>query len=181
MDARADLIRLLQKAHADERGAYQAYEGHWRSVRDPHERRTLQEIARDELEHRRRVGTLLRELGATPRSGSERWLLGIGLGLRFLCYVSAWFGTVGWYAAMYGAGWREADNVREYLSAADLACEAGLERMVPGLVELAQSEWDHEALLHERCAGHWLSRVTRAWRRPGPRPVAENTGHWRQE
>ena len=50
-----------------------------------------------------------------------------------------------------------------------------VERMVPGMIEMAQSEWDHEAFLYERCAAHWLSRVARPWSRPGPRPPKEES------
>ena len=59
--AERELIALLQLAHSGELAASLAYDGHWRSVRDPAERREIHEIEREELEHRARVRQMLDE------------------------------------------------------------------------------------------------------------------------
>ena len=125
MPPRGKLIRLLQRAYSGERAAFHAYEGHWRAVRDPEEAQRIRTIAREEAEHRERVGEMLAELGAKPSPFRETVFLGIGLVIGLLCRVGAWLGRLGWYAAMDGAGRLEAGNVHEYVTAAELAREAG--------------------------------------------------------
>lgn len=168
--AEAALIELLQRAHAGERAAYHAYEGHWRSVWSREERERIQAISQEELEHRRDVGAMLGELGAGPAPWRERALLLIGVVIRVLCRLGGWTGPIGWYAAMDGAGRLEAGNVHEYVSAATLARAAGREAYVAPLLHMAQVEFEHEVYFHERCASHWLSRVAPGWRRPEQPP-----------
>lgn len=168
--AEAALIELLQRAHAGERAAYHAYEGHWRSVWSREERERIQAIAQEELDHRRDVGVMLGELGAGPAPWRERALLLIGVVIHVLCRLGGWTGPIGWYAGMDGAGRLEAGNVHEYVSAATLARAAGREAYVAPLLHMAQVEFEHEVYFHERCASHWLSRVAPGWRRPEQPP-----------
>jgi hypothetical protein len=166
VSAQTKLVRLLQRAYSGERAAFHAYEGHWRSVRDPAEAERIKTIANEEVEHRARVGEMLAELGAKPSRLRELAFLLIGVTVGVLCRVGGCFGRLGWYAAMDGAGRLEASNVHEYVDAAKLARDAGFEAFVPDLMRLAKIEWDHEVFFFERCAGHKLSRYAPAWSRP---------------
>jgi hypothetical protein len=168
--AQVALVNLLQRAHAGERAAYHAYEGHWRSAWKREERERIREIAQEELDHRRDVGVMLGELGAGPGPWRERALLLIGVVIHVLCRIGGWTGPIGWYAAMDGAGRLEAGNVHEYVSAATLARAAGHEAYVGPLLHMAQVEFDHEVYFYERCASHWLHRVAPGWRRPEQPP-----------
>ena len=168
--AKVELIQLLQRAHAGERAAYHAYEGHWRSAWKPEERARIKDIATEELEHRRDVGMMLSELGAGPAPWREGALLLIGLVIRVLCQIGGWTGPIGWYASMDGAGRLEAENVHEYVSAATLAQAAGRDDYVAPLLHMAQVEFDHEVYFWERCQSHWLAKVAPGWRRPEQPP-----------
>jgi hypothetical protein len=170
--AKAKLIALLQRAYSGERAAFHAYEGHWRSVRDPAEAARIKAIAAEEVDHRERVGAMLEALGAQPGRVRECVFLLIGLVIRLLCRVGGWFGGLGWYAAMDGAGRLEAGNVGEYVTAAELARAAGLAAFAPDLMHMAFVEWEHEVFFFERCASHGLSRYAPSWTRPG-RPEAQ--------
>ena len=112
---------------------------------------------------------MLGELGAGPSAWRELLLLLVGVTIHVLCRLGAWSGPFGWYAAMDGAGRLEAGNVQEYVTAAELARDAGAPAYVAPLLHMALVEWEHERYFHERCAGHWLSRAAPGWRRP-PRP-----------
>jgi demethoxyubiquinone hydroxylase (CLK1/Coq7/Cat5 family) len=50
------LIHILRMAYSGEKAAGYAYSGHWRSVKDPTERRQIRKIENEEWEHRAIVG-----------------------------------------------------------------------------------------------------------------------------
>jgi demethoxyubiquinone hydroxylase (CLK1/Coq7/Cat5 family) len=157
LDARTRLIKQLQLAHAGERAAAYAYRGHWKSTRDRHERTEICRIENEEWEHRRRVGEMLRALGAKPAPMREARMTVIGRVVGALCWVS------GWFFPMYGAGLIERRNVHEYLDAAVYARDAGRHELVDDLLTMAEVEHDHERWFRERLAGHWLLRVIPLW------------------
>lgn len=161
--SRAGLVALLQLAYSGERAAAFAYAGHWRSVRDPGERAEIRRIEEQELEHRERVGEMLRELGSGPDRGRELRATCIGRVLGALCHVS------GWLLPMYGAGKLESRNVREYETAARLALAAGRGEWVDCLLAMAEVEWDHERYFRGRVESHWLGRRLPLWAAPPPR------------
>ena len=163
MDARANLVDLLQRAHAGELAAAKAYAGHWRSVRDPDERTTIRRIEGEELAHRACLGRMLTDLGATPKAWRERLMWCIGTVVGPACHVS------GWYIAMYGAGRIEQRNVWEYVHAATYARECGHGEMVEELLVMAEAEWDHEKFFRDKVLGHRLARVIRVWKALPPR------------
>src|SRR5262245_46392293 len=103
--ATRELIRMLQNAYSGELAAFYAYEGHWRSVSDPDERREIKQIGDEEIVHRNCVGELLAKLGAGPRPGRELMMKCIGLTIGFLCRIG------GWLIPMYGAGKLESGNI----------------------------------------------------------------------
>lgn len=161
--AEQDLIALLQLAHSGELAASLAYDGHWRSVRDPDERREIHKIEQEELEHRAAVRRMLDELGAVPDRARERRMRLVGATIGLLCRIG------GWFIPMYGAGRLESGNVSEYERAARLALGAGRHHYVEPLLVMAEVEWDHENYFRAKVASHWLSRVVPIWKALAPR------------
>ncbi len=158
--ARARLVCLMQLAHAGERAAAHAYQGHWRAVSDPVQREAIRTIEREEWEHRALVHGILVELGAAPQPLREALMGMLGRVLGWSCFIG------GWYAPMYGAGKLEAQNVNEYAEAGRLAEAAGETRFLPVLRQMAEVEVRHEAWFRAQCAAHWLVRWVPLWRQP---------------
>lgn len=134
----AALVSLLQKAYSGEKAAALAYQGHAKSVSDPTEKLAIQQIERDEWEHRRDVGEMLSILGSRPTEWREFGLGIVGHTASALCHVT------GWYMPMYFAGKLETSNVEEYTTASQLADKLGLEEMAVRLKEMADTEKRHE-------------------------------------
>ncbi len=163
MDPRARLIRQLQLAHAGERAAAIAYIGHARSLRRGPERDAIKKIEADEWGHRRRLGEMLRELGAGPARLREAAMCVIGSFIFCICFVT------GRFIPMYGAGKIERRNVHEYLDAARYAEEAGQHQYVDELLTMAEVEWDHEQFFRACVSGHFLLRMFPPWPALPPR------------
>jgi hypothetical protein len=161
--AHARLVQLLQLAFSGERAAAYAYHGHWRSVKDPEERRRIHEIEDEEWHHRRLVGEMLTGLGAAPLRGREIQALLIGRTLGLLCHVS------GWFMPMYGAGRLESRNVLEYETAARFALACGRTEIIDGLLTMAEVEWEHERYFRAKVASHWWARHFKLWASPPPK------------
>lgn len=155
--ARAELIAILQKAHAGELAAYLAYEGHWRSLRDRGEVEEVRKIAEDEMAHRVAIRGMLADLGHEPRRLREALFWTIGRAIGALCHAA------GWFAPMYGAGRLESGNVREYQNAAALALSAGHPELVDALEHMAEVEARHERFFREKVESHWLARLVPTW------------------
>ena len=162
-DPCTSLIRILRAAHAGERAAALAYDGHWRSVRDASERAEIKRIGDEETAHRTRVGELIAELGGQPSALREAIFATIGHTLRLLCFVC------GWLAPMYGAGWIERRNIEEYVEAARFAAACGRHGLADELLEMARVEWDHERYFAGKVAGHRLARFIPTWAAPPAR------------
>jgi rubrerythrin len=156
-EARIQLIATLQAAYSGELGAALAYEGHARSLVDHRERDEVREIGREEWEHRRAVGAMLYRLGAKPAQNRERLMRFVGRCISAFCRLS------GWFAPMYGAGWLESGNVREYEDAARFATVLGLREESNSLLVMAEAEWEHERYFRQKVQSHWLSRVVPVW------------------
>jgi len=163
MSAREKLIKLLQDAHAGEMAAYHAYEGHWRSVSSLQEKKEIQKIQAEEIEHRECIGRFLAELGAAPRSSRELLMAFVGRTIGLLCRLG------GWFIPMYGAGQLEQGNIVEYETAARLARAAGLDQYVEPLLKMAEVEWDHEGYFRAKVLSHWASRFVPLWPTPPAR------------
>ena len=168
--ARARLVRLLQHADSGELGAAIAYRGHAASLSNPAERRHVERIRAEELDHRQRVGCLLASLGGRPDRAVELRNWCIGTAIAAFCHVG------GWYLPMYGAGWIERRNVAEYEHAAWLARVSGaLEHVgvldnVAELLSIADVEREHERYFRLKAASHPMARLLPVWRAPAPRP-----------
>ena len=163
IEARRNLIALLQLAHSGELAAAHAYTGHAKSVRDPEERRRIEEIKAEELDHRARVRAMLDVLGVLPEPERERKMRRIGKLIGAFCRVGGWFGP------MYGAARLERKNIGEYERAAGFAIGAGHSEFVDDLIDMSEVEWEHERYFREKAAGHWLWKVFPQWDRPPPK------------
>src|SRR5437868_9175745 len=120
--ARAQLIRVLQDAHAGELAAAYAYRAHWKSLRRrPDARAEVRRIEGTEWHHRRLVADMLVALEARPRRPREIAMASTGRFFGLLCYVSGFFGP------MYAAGRLEAMNVSQYDTARANATLLGLD------------------------------------------------------
>ena len=154
--ARQALIGILQNALSGELAAAYAYRGHWKSLRDPDERKKVRQIENDEWVHRANVLRMLTETGSAPRRIREvrAWLIGRTIG--FGCHL------VGWFLPMYFAGRLESQNIEEYEVAAEHSRVLGLERFVAELRTMADVERDHEAFFRGKVAHHRLLPVLRS-------------------
>ncbi len=161
--ALASLVALLQLAHSGELAAAHAYAGHAASVRDQDERRRIEEIRGEEIDHRARVRAMLDALGVEPDARRERKLRRIGRTISAFCRVGGWFGP------MYGAARLERKNIGEYERAAGYATAAGHDEFVDDLVDMSEVEWEHERYFREKCQVHWLWRVFPTWSPPAPK------------
>jgi len=161
--SRAKLILILQLAYSGELAAAHAYRGHWHSVSNVEEKRSIKSIEDDEWRHRSLVGEMLTGLGSGPNQSRETRANIIGRTLGFLCHVT------GWLAPMYGAGRLESRNIREYETAARHARDCGRLDLIDCLLEMAEVEWEHEYYFRNRVVSHSLGRRLRLWPQPAPK------------
>lgn len=167
--SRHRLVRLLQNAHAGERAAAFAYNGHAKSVRSPIERDEIARIEADEWRHRHELCHMLTELGERPRALRELWMMCIGTFISLFCRVG------GWFVPMYGAGKLERGNIVEYEIAARLALDAGYPQYTECLLDMAELEWDHEFYFRTKSESHWLWRWFPGWEPPPPRAAIRSS------
>ncbi|MEQ1603332.1 MAG: ferritin-like domain-containing protein [Pyrinomonadaceae bacterium] len=153
LNARKNLIRILQNAYSGEVAAAYAYRGHWKSLSDSPEKTRIKEIEAEEWDHRRRVGEWLEKLDSGPRPVRERVFWTIGRTLGATCFLS------GWFMPMYFAGRLESQNSVEYEDAAKFATELGMTDCVKDLLDMARVEVEHEEFFHSVVSGHRLLPV----------------------
>lgn len=171
MDRRSKLIRQLQGAYSGELAAGYAYRGHWHSVRDAAERERIRAIEHEEWHHRDLIAGMLRDLGARPNRVREVIFFCIGKFIAAFCHMG------GWFAPMYGAGRLERHNIVEYEIAAVYARECGHEELIECLLEMAETEWEHEKYFRERVNGHPMLRVFPLWQAPPPKEAIRGNEH----
>lgn len=150
-EARKVLVKILQSAHAGERAAAFAYQGHCRTARNQEEVCDLQKIEREEWEHRFEVGEILKKLGEKPARRREVLMSCVGKLLRFGCRFGDWF------MPMYFAGQLEAMNVKEYAEAAEAAQILGFSEFAADLRRMGNVEVDHENYFFGKIAAHRLT------------------------
>lgn len=171
MIARDQLIRAIQWAYSGELAAYYAYQGHWKSVKNPKEKEEIQKIQKEEWEHRECLGSFLKQLGSCPDSRLELMFTIIGRTISLFCHIG------GWFIPMYGAGKLESGNIVEYEIAAQWARLCGEERMVNEFLHMAEVEWDHELYFRNKSESHWLYRFFPHWPVPAPKPTIRERYH----
>lgn len=160
---RRQFVRLLQLAYSGEHGAAIAYDGHAAAVSDREERDRITQIRLQELDHRARVGSILRALGSGPDRLLELRNTCLGTAIAAFCHVG------GWFLPMYGAGWIENRNIAEYERAARLAVLADEVHHTEELIRLAEVEWEHEQYFRLKAQSNRLARLLRVWRAPAPK------------
>ena len=156
-DARQNLIRILQNAHAGELAAAFAYHGHWKSLKKnrAEQREHIQKIEREEWEHRANVLRWLEHLGAKPNPRREKIFWTIGKTIGAACYIS------GWFFPMYFAGRLESQNVQEYVDAAKFAKELEMSECFDEMMEMSRVEGEHEIFFSQTVANHRLLPLTK--------------------
>lgn len=154
-NAKQNLIRILQNAHAGELAAAYAYRGHWKSVRNSAEKSRIKQIEQEEWEHREGVRKWLDVLGSEPKKFREAVFWTIGRSLGIFCFVS------GWFFPMYFAGRLESQNTQEYLDAAAFASELEMQECVDDLKNMSAKELEHERYFSETVAAHRLLPLTK--------------------
>ena len=154
-NARQNLIRILQNAHAGELAAAHAYRGHWKSLKESAEKTEIKKIEAEEWAHRENVARWLVKLDAKPRRIREAIFWTIGRSLGVLCYVS------GWFFPMYFAGRLESQNILEYEEAAHFADEIELKECVKEMLEMSKVEAEHKLFFSQTVANHRLLPVTK--------------------
>jgi rubrerythrin len=134
------LTRLLKQAHAIEIGAYNAYEGHWRSLAKNKlsEARRIVEIQGDERAHMLAVERFLRTVNAKPSKIQDAILWIIGKSISIACYI------MGYRAAMWGAKVMEVMGSNIYEKLAKVARDEGYPAMGVELDYMQRSEIEHE-------------------------------------
>lgn len=169
------LIYLLQNAHAGEKAAAYAYNGHQRSLKKYQEIVDLKKIENEEWDHRKRLYAMLGELGSRPRLGRELAMSLVGKTISFLCILGGYLNVMnfGWFMSMYGAGKLESGNIAEYEVAAQMALAAGYPQFVPSLLDMAEIEWDHELYFRTKSLESKWAKWIRLWPQPSPRGVIQ--------
>ena len=154
-NARQNLIRILQNAHAGELAAAYAYRGHWKSLKDSPEKKHIEKIESEEWHHRKNVLRWLEKLDAQPNPIREKIFWTIGRSLGVACYVS------GWFFPMYFAGRLESQNVQEYIDAAEYAKQSAMPECFKEMMEMSRVEGEHEEYFRSLVTGHRLLPVTK--------------------
>lgn len=134
----AEFVKLLQDAHAGELAAYHAYDGHWKSVKDPNEARFIKAIQADEKKHVSALKDMLQEFYEKPNRLRDLIFIIIGKTASFMCYFT------GWYAPMWGAAFIERIGTTNYLRMAALASELHHSEFYDALMDMARCEQRHE-------------------------------------
>lgn len=132
-------IKLLKRAHAIEIGAYHAYEGHWRSLpNDSVSQNTIKAIQTDELNHKKAVAQMLKDLNAksSPLLDTILWL--IGKSISIACHF------MGFRMAMWGAKIMEIMGANIYRKLVQIAVKERQYTMALGLSYMQRAEEDHE-------------------------------------
>jgi demethoxyubiquinone hydroxylase (CLK1/Coq7/Cat5 family) len=154
-NSRDALVRILQNAFSGELAAAYAYRGHWKSLKNADEIRSIQKIENEEWLHRDKVGEMLATLGAQPKQAKEIKMRLIGRIIGFLCHL------IGWFLPMYFAGRLESQNIKEYADAAIHASVLGLTEYESELLVMSAVEKEHELFFFRVVAQHKLLPITR--------------------
>lgn len=161
---KSKLIELLQNAHAGERAAAFAYNGHWRAVTG-NDVVEIRKIELEEWEHRECLEKMLIELGSGPRLTREVAMFCVGVVIFTLCRLGGWLNIAnfGWYMSMYGAGKLESGNIQEYLVAAQWARDSGYSHFIKDLKKMSDVEKDHEIYFRNKCLSSKWSKYLKTW------------------
>lgn len=135
------LIKMLQHAVASEAGAFMAYDGHERSLKDPIAKAAIIKIKREELDHVKILVEFLAMLEAKPNKFLNKIFVYIGMILGRLCFFT------GFRMPMYGAMLIEKIGINGYDKLAKEAERANKPLMAKVLLAMGETEKEHEAVL----------------------------------
>lgn len=132
------LTKLLKTAYSAERAASFAYIGHAGSLKDPEERKAVQQIEQDEWDHRRHVLAIMQqyEIPVSRYLETKYWIIGRVIG--FSCYF------IGRFMPYFFAGKLESGNVCEYFVMMHYFHELGITEHDEVLYEMGIKEKEHE-------------------------------------
>jgi len=152
---RRQLIHTLYSAYSGELAAGLAYRAHWRTLKEKEQADCVRKIEDEEWHHRVIVGDMLKNLGAQPQRLREILMFCIGTTVGCACYL------IGWFMPMYFAGRLETANVKEYETAAEHARALGMAEIASKLMELSDTEYEHERFFWSMVTGHPMLPVFR--------------------
>lgn len=132
------LVKLLQMAYSAEKAAAFAYIVHARSVRNPDQKRAIEQIENDEWHHREVVYAIMQQYGIQPSRVNEFKYHIIGKLLALGCHV------IGWFMPYFFAGRLESGNVCEYFVMMRYFNELGITAHDRDLYEMGIKEKEHE-------------------------------------
>jgi rubrerythrin len=136
------LLLMLQWAHAVEVGAYEAYEGHWRSLPDGTTgQRTIKAIQIDELRHKEAIEHILESFGSKPNALFDGLVWCVGKTISISCRF------MGHRMAMWGAKVMEVMGANLYKKIAKLARNQGYYTMAVNLDWMQNAEEDHQRFI----------------------------------
>lgn len=155
------LVKLLRQAHAIEVGAYNAYEGHYKSLPDDSdERHKIFLIRQEENIHREILKRMLAEFGAKPSRFQDAILWVIGKSISIACSF------MGYRMAMWGARMMERLGAVCYHKIALEALNEGRRDLAKQLIEMQKNEQDHEkyfmSILEPKCQCRYLRYLSGA-------------------
>ncbi len=137
------LVKSLQKAHSAERAASLAYIGHAASLRDPEAKAAIQQIERDEWEHRRVVLEIMRKYSISVSKYEEVKFYVIGKLIGYSCFL------IGRFMPYFFAGKLESGNVCEYFVMIQYFHDLGITEHDSALYEMGVKEREHELYFQE--------------------------------
>jgi demethoxyubiquinone hydroxylase (CLK1/Coq7/Cat5 family) len=135
---------MLKLSHGIEVGAWNAYQGHWQSLKDEDEVAAIRFIQQEELGHQINVEYCLEDLGSARSPTIDFIFRMIGKFMGLLCKF------MGHRLPMMGAGMIETLGVMNYNIVANEARKQGQERMAQLLDEMAETEREHKLFFQKK-------------------------------
>ena len=139
-----ELIDLLKKAYSAEKAAAFAYQGHAGSVKNIGEKKAINQIERDEWNHRQEVLEMMRQYDVPISKYYELRFHITGKIISASCYV------IGWFMPFYFAGRLESGNVCEYFRMKQYFNALGIKEHDIILYEMGMKEKEHEVYFLEK-------------------------------
>ena len=137
------LIKSLKTAYSAEKAASLAYIGHAGALRNPKEILAVNQIEKDEWDHRRHVLEIMNEYGITVSRYYELKYYVIGKVIGYSCYV------IGRFMPYFFAGKLESGNVCEYFVMIKYFNSIGIHKHDRILYEMGIKEKEHEVYFLE--------------------------------
>ena len=138
------LTDLLKRAYSGEKAAAFAYQGHAGSLKNKEEIVAVNQIEKDEWEHRQEVLSMLNQYSIPISKWYEIKMHLIGKTISFSCYL------IGRFMPFYFAGRLESGNVCEYFRMKQYFNSLGISEHDKVLYEMGMKEKEHEVYFLEK-------------------------------